>query len=99
MSGAIDAIAATVGLSPSLSGTEAGQQPGGVAGAFEKLLEGADRQIHIADTEVQKLAVGKEESLHGVMIAIESAKESLSLVVQIRNRLVEAYQDVLRMQI
>jgi len=98
MSNPIDAIGATLGVVSAHTTTEV-PESGAVAGAFERLLDGANLKLQAADVEVQKLALGQADSLHGVMIAVESAKESLALVVQIRNRLVDAYQDVLRMQI
>jgi len=47
----------------------------------------------------QQLALGQAENLHDVMIASEKAGLSLQLVIQIRNRVVEAYQEIMRMQI
>ena len=52
-----------------------------------------------ADKQLRELALGGTQNLHEVMIAVEEAKLSLQLMVQIRNRALEAYQDVLRMQI
>jgi len=52
-----------------------------------------------ADTNMKKLASGEPVSLHEVMISMEEAKLQFQLVTQIRNRILEAYQDVLRMQI
>lgn len=52
-----------------------------------------------ADQAVQGLAAGETENLHQVMIALEEARLSLQLVAQVRNRLLEAYQEVLRMQV
>ncbi|HEX5513576.1 MAG TPA: flagellar hook-basal body complex protein FliE [Gammaproteobacteria bacterium] len=52
-----------------------------------------------ADQGVRRLALGEADNLHQVMIALEEAKLQFELVVQVRNRLVEAYQDILRMRI
>jgi flagellar hook-basal body complex protein FliE len=62
-------------------------------------IEDVNRQIVAADVEVQKLAVGDATNLHQVMISLEKAKLSFEMVVQVRNKLLEAYQDVMRMQI
>ena len=56
-------------------------------------------QLLGADKQVQELAMGKTQNLHDVMIALENARMSFQLMVQLRNRALEAYQDVLRMQI
>lgn len=62
------------------------------------LGEANDKLIH-ADRMVQKLALGEVDNLHQVMIALDEAKFSFNLLVQVRNKLLEAYQDVMRMQI
>ena len=60
--------------------------------------EANDRLIH-ADRMVQKLALGEADNLHQVMIALDEAKFSFNMLIQVRNKLLEAYQDVMRMQI
>jgi flagellar hook-basal body complex protein FliE len=52
-----------------------------------------------ADQGLEHLATGEAQNLHQVMIALEEARIGVQLLVQVRNRLLEAYQDVLRMQI
>ncbi|HEY6863637.1 MAG TPA: flagellar hook-basal body complex protein FliE [Burkholderiales bacterium] len=56
-------------------------------------------KIQSADKKVQDLALGKASNLHDVMIALEDTKLSFQLMVQIRSRVLEAYQDILRMQV
>jgi flagellar hook-basal body complex protein FliE len=64
----------------------------------EKLNEVNDKQLE-ADDLTQKFIKGEEEDVHKVMLSTEEAKLSLELAVQIRNKLVEAYQEFNRMQI
>ena len=52
-----------------------------------------------ADRLVQRLAAGDTSNLHQVMLGIEQARLQFQLLVQVRNRVLEAYQDVLRMQV
>ena len=56
-------------------------------------------QIVSADTELRMLATGESDNLHHVMLSLEKAKTSMELVVQVRNKLLEGYQDIMRMQI
>ena len=58
-----------------------------------------NRQLIDADRQVTRLALGETDNLHQVMISLEQAKLSFQMMVQVRNKLLEAYQDVLRMQI
>lgn len=62
-------------------------------------LTQVNQQLINADTQLQRLATGEVENLHQVMISLEKAKLSFELILQVRNRLLEAYQDILRMQI
>lgn len=73
------------------------------SGSFIRLIDeqlaSTDAKIRQADASVQSLALGKADNLHRVMMDVESARLSLDLVVQVRNRVVEAYQDLMRMQL
>lgn len=64
----------------------------------EKLNEVNDKQIE-ADDLTQKFIKGEEDDVHKVMLSTEEAKMSLELAVQIRNKLVDAYEEFNRMQI
>ena len=52
-----------------------------------------------ADKAVEKLQTGESRNIHEVMIAMEKAGISMRLMVTMRNKIVEAYQEVMRMQI
>ena len=52
-----------------------------------------------AERLVQRLAAGDTSNLHEVMIGIEQARLQFQLLMQVRNRMLEAYQDLLRMQV
>ena len=57
-----------------------------------------DRQLKEADQKVGEFAVGKTEDLHEIMIASEKANLSFKLLLQIRNKFLEAYREIMRMQ-
>ncbi|MGL4761244.1 MAG: flagellar hook-basal body complex protein FliE [Sarcina sp.] len=57
-----------------------------------------DKQIE-ADIATQKMIQGEDIAIHEVMLAGEEAKISLQLAVQVRNKLVEAFQEINRTQI
>ena len=52
-----------------------------------------------ADHAVLDFSSGKDTNLHDVMIAMEKADVSLRTLGQVRNKMVEAYQDILKMQV
>jgi len=78
-------------------------EPGAAAADFGPWLARSLGQVNQdlvrADQAVRGLAAGETENLHQVMIALEEARLSLQLAAQVRNRLLEAYQEVLRMQV
>jgi flagellar hook-basal body complex protein FliE len=57
-----------------------------------------DRQLNAAG-KVRNLLGGQEVSLHETMIAMEEASLSFQLMVEVRNKLLESYQELMRMQI
>jgi flagellar hook-basal body complex protein FliE len=62
-------------------------------------LAQADGSLKIADAQLRRLAAGEAIPLHDVMISLERARVDLMLVTEVRNRLVEAYQELTRMQL
>lgn len=52
-----------------------------------------------ADELTDKMVTGEVQDIHKVMIATEEAQIALQLTVQIRNKVIEAYQEVSRMQL
>ena len=51
------------------------------------------------DLAIEKLQTGNAEHLHEVMIAVEEADVSLRMLVQMRNKALQAYDEIMRMQI
>ena len=54
---------------------------------------------HEADKSIKDLATGGPTTLHDTMIALQKADLSFKLMMQVRNKIVEAYQEVVRMQV
>jgi flagellar hook-basal body complex protein FliE len=52
-----------------------------------------------ADKAVRDLAAGKMDNLHQVIMAVNEADLSFRLMMEIRNRLVDAYREIMRMQV
>ena len=71
----------------------------GFGKALMDAIEGLDGVQKAADDKAMELAAGEPVDLHDVMISRETASLHMQLALQVRNKLVEAYQDVMRMQI
>lgn len=52
-----------------------------------------------ADAKAQALATGKTDDIAGVMIATEKADIALRAMVQVRNKIIDAYQEIMKMQV
>lgn len=76
---------------------------GGADGSFAGLLQEAVAQTsrlqHEADTLADQVARGQSGDLAATMIAIEKAQISFQLMLQVRNKVVEAYQEIMRMPV
>ena len=71
----------------------------GFADMLSDSLAEVDRQIRTADDQAQRLVAGEDVSIHSTMINLEKANISLEFMLQIRNKVIEAYQEIMRMQI
>jgi flagellar hook-basal body complex protein FliE len=56
--------------------------------------------LHLkADKSIQDFVTGESKGLHEVMIAVEKSSISFQFLNQVRNKALEAYQEILRMQV
>ncbi len=80
------------------AGTDAGKSES-FSDIFGKAMQNLnDIQLN-ADETVKKFLTGEVTDLHTVVIALEKAKLSMQLAVEVRNKLIEAYQEISRMQV
>jgi flagellar hook-basal body complex protein FliE len=69
------------------------------ANVLQGYLENVDTTVKQAADLNTKVATGEIDNIHDVTIAAEKAKIALELTVTIRDKAVEAYQEMMRMQI
>jgi flagellar hook-basal body complex protein FliE len=71
--------------------------------SFKQVLQNALLRVnHLqlkAEDAGRKFASGESENLHELMISLEEAKISLQFTIEVRNRAIEAYQELVRMQV
>ena len=68
------------------------------AESLNKLVESVDKTATDANVAVTNM-VNKEGDVHEAMIALQKAETSLQLTVQVRNTLVQAYPEIMRMPV
>lgn len=76
--------------------TGAAQQ---VGATFNQALDSLSQAQASSDALIQKLAAGENVDLHQVMIAAEQTDIKFRVAVAMRDKLVEAYQEVMRMNV
>lgn len=62
-------------------------------------LSRLDDSLRSADSGLRAMAAGQDVPVHDVMISLEHARMQLMFMVEVRNRVVEAYQELMRMQL
>lgn len=82
-------------------GSQATQATGG--GSFDNVLgrlvqDVNSKQVEAANT-VKEMMAGGKVSLHQAMISMQEANVSFQLMVEVRNKLLESYQEIMRMQL
>ncbi len=65
---------------------------------IEAAVKDVNTQQHIADDSIEKVITG-EMGLHEGMMAIGKAETSLKILAQVRNKVMAAYNEVMRMQV
>ncbi len=72
---------------------------GSFSGLLSQLVQGVDAKQQIAGQSLRDLQSGQNVSLHQTMISMEEASVSFQLMVEVRNKLLESYQELMRMQV
>lgn len=97
----IEAIAAAAGLAPLAAPLNAASAPG-VPQGFSTLLDQVSAlsgQLRHNESAIQGLALGETDNLHQVMMNLESARLQFDLLLQVRNKIMDAYQQLMSMQV
>jgi flagellar hook-basal body complex protein FliE len=89
----VAAAGATPFVPPKISTSPAG------GSAFAESLKGVSQLVHQADATVAGVATGQLTDVHQFTTAAAKAQLGVELTVAVRNRAVEAYQEIMRMQV
>jgi flagellar hook-basal body complex protein FliE len=87
------AVLGTGNLSAGASGGPAGADFGEM---LDSLVGRVNQSQHDADAMVESLALGEPVDVHQVMMALSEASNAMQLTLQVRNKALEAYQELMR---
>lgn len=80
-----------------------GGAQGGDGSSFSALFEQAVSRVEqyhkTADTAVERFLAGEDEDLHRVAMVTQQAEVSFELFLQVKNKVVQAYQEMMRLQV
>ena len=93
---AVDGPAA---LNPLQSLTVAHSAGGSFADVLGRMVEEVNAKQNVASETVNSLQSGQNVPLHQAVIAMQEANLSFQMMVEVRNKLLDSYQELMRMQI
>ena len=76
-----------------------GSQQKSFVDTLKDAVQSVNQLQQTSDRKMEELATGKAQSIPDVMIAAEKADIALKLMVQVRNKVIDAYQEVMKMQV
>jgi flagellar hook-basal body complex protein FliE len=92
-----------IGTIASLQAPQASKKGSATGEGFGDLLSKAINQLAQLESEANNaavnLATGEPVEIHDVMVAMEQANLGFQLALQVRNKLIDAYQEIMRMPI
>lgn len=86
-------------LTKSLATTSVQPSGDSFASMLGRMVSEVNAKQNVAADAVSALQGGQNVPLHQTVIAMEEASVSFQLMVEVRNRLLESYQEIMRMQI
>jgi flagellar hook-basal body complex protein FliE len=92
----IEAIPEPFGVTPLKGASKQGQ---GFGDLFKKAVESVNAMQHEAGRLENAVANGENVNIHQAVIAGEKAGLSFKLLMQVRNKVIDAYQEIMRMQV
>jgi flagellar hook-basal body complex protein FliE len=80
------------------------EAPGAAKGdTFSDMLKHSVDQVNQdqvqANTAIHELVAGRSKNIHETMLAVERADTSLKLMMQVRNKVLDAYREIMKMQV
>jgi len=71
----------------------------GFGGMVGGLINAVEQKNQVAQQEAKKLMLGESDNIHRSMIAMQESGLAFTLLVEVRNKLVESYQELMRMPV
>ncbi len=76
-----------------------GTSPKTFGEALEGMLKDVNNSQLEANHAAQEVSAGRNKDIHGAVLAMEKAEIQFRLLAQVRNKVIEAYREIMRMQV
>lgn len=86
-------------LPASLESTDPAGRPGGFAKILTQAVDRVELSQTAADQAVNRFLTGEGDDLHGTALSVQRAELEFTMMLQVRNKVVQAYQEIMRMQV
>jgi flagellar hook-basal body complex protein FliE len=83
---------------PATSAPSLGESGAGFGDSLARMIDAVNSSTSAANTAVDKMLAGTGD-VHDAMIALQQSELTMELTVQVRNKLVQAYQEIMRMPV
>lgn len=90
--------AATTNISSSIQAPSITPASGEFRGVLEGAIQKVEQTGQVATQAVERFLAGDGQELHGAMLAVQRADLAFELGLQVRNKVVSAYQEIMRLQ-
>lgn len=97
--GSIVREAGNMEISPNRQEIADGEGTQSFADVLSNAINSVDETMKSSDQKVQQFIAGESNNVHDVMISMKRAQLSFEMMVEIRNKAIETYQEISRMQI
>ncbi|HEX4949613.1 MAG TPA: flagellar hook-basal body complex protein FliE [Blastocatellia bacterium] len=84
---------------PTLTGSMLGAGASSFGEYIKTSVETLDRTQKNAEMEIGKAVTGESQDLHKTIVALQTADLSFQLALQVRNKFINAFEEVMRMQV
>lgn len=71
----------------------------GFAQMFEKFIKGVDHKKKVSARETQDLILGRSDNIQEAVVKSQEAGVAFNLMIEVRNKLVDSYKELMRMQV
>lgn len=85
-----------VGIGPASSPVADGKS---FSDVLRESVDKVNQDQQSADQAIKELVAGRSKNIHETMLAIERADASLKMMMQVRNKILDAYKEIMRMQV